>query len=248
MADGSSLIPKHGGYRALKSFQVAQLIYDLTVRFCDRYVGRRSRTHDQMVQAARSGVQNIAEGSQVSGTSKKLELKLTNVARASLEELRLDYQDFLRQRGLPQWPPDHPALQRFKARRCTTLDEVRSWVREERQQWRRTEGLRDCSPDWHGPARTDTDAATSDLCRSVSGPCQSVSRPCRSTPRDPSPAVPPAYPTLAANAALSLLNVACHLLDRQLAAQAAAFEREGGFTERLYRARSAQRGPRRPIS
>ncbi|MBI4515417.1 MAG: four helix bundle protein, partial [Deltaproteobacteria bacterium] len=125
MAEREPLIPKHGGYRKLKSFQVAQLVYDVTVRFCDRYISRRSRTHDQMVQAARSGVQNIAEGSQASGTSKKTELKLTNVARASLEELRLDYEDFLRQRGLPQWPPDHPALVRFKARRCTTVEEVR---------------------------------------------------------------------------------------------------------------------------
>jgi hypothetical protein len=81
------LIPKHGGYRSLKSFQVAQLVYALTVRFCDRYIGKRSRTHDQMVQAARSGVQNIAEGSQASGTSKKTEIMLTNVAWASLEEL-----------------------------------------------------------------------------------------------------------------------------------------------------------------
>jgi len=84
------LIPKHGGYRKLKSFQVARLVYDVTVRFCDRYIDRTSRTRDQMVQAARSGVQNIAEGSQASGTSKKMEMKLTNVARASLEELKLD--------------------------------------------------------------------------------------------------------------------------------------------------------------
>src|SRR5882672_557053 len=98
------LIPPHGGYRKLKSFQVAQLIYDVTVRFCDRYIEKRSRTHDQMVQAARSGTQNIAEGSEASGTSKKTELKLTDVARASLAELRLDYEDFLRQRGMPQWP------------------------------------------------------------------------------------------------------------------------------------------------
>jgi len=68
VADQEPLIPKHGGYRKLKSFQVAQLVYDLTVRFCDKYIGRRSRTHDQMVQAARSGVQNIAEGSQEDGT------------------------------------------------------------------------------------------------------------------------------------------------------------------------------------
>lgn len=77
------LISGHGGFRPLKSFQVAQLCYDVTVRFCERYIERRSRTHDQMVQAARSGVQYIAEGSKASGTSKKTELKLTNVARAS---------------------------------------------------------------------------------------------------------------------------------------------------------------------
>src|SRR5947209_4849140 len=120
-----SLLPKHGGYRKLKSFQVAQLVYDVTVRFCERFVDRQSRTRDQMVQAARSGVQNIAEGSQASGTSKKTELKLTNVARASLEELRLDYEDFLRQRGLPLWSPDHPSLVRVKARLCSTVAHVR---------------------------------------------------------------------------------------------------------------------------
>ena len=108
MTANEPLIPKHGGYRKLKSFQVAQLVFDITVRFCDRYIEKRSRTHDQMVQAARSGVQNIAEGSQASGTSKKL-TQLTNVARASLEELRLDYEDFLRQRGLPLWDRDNPA-------------------------------------------------------------------------------------------------------------------------------------------
>src|SRR5258707_14186421 len=108
MPEKESLIPKHGGYRKLKSFQVAQLVYDVTVRFCARYIEKRSRTHDQMVQAARSGVQNIAEGSQASGTSKKMELKLTNVARTSLEELRLDYEDFLRRRGLGVWAREDP--------------------------------------------------------------------------------------------------------------------------------------------
>ena len=106
-----TLIPLHGGYRKLKSFQVAQLAYDVTVRFCDRYIEKRSRTHDQMVQAARSGRQNIAEGSQTSGTSKKFELKLVGVARASLEELLLDYEDFLRQRGLALWGKDHRSAQ-----------------------------------------------------------------------------------------------------------------------------------------
>lgn len=137
MTASESLIPKHGGYRKLKSFQVAQLIYDITVRFCDRYIEKRSRTHDQMVQAARSGVQNIAEGSQASGTSKKTELKLTNVARASLEELRLDYEDFLRQRGLPIWNRDDPRRQELIDRRCATADEVATWVREEYDRGRR---------------------------------------------------------------------------------------------------------------
>ena len=146
----SELIPKHGGYRRLRSFQVAQLVYDVTVRVCDRYISPRSRTHDQMVQAARSGVQNIAAGSQASGTSRKMEIKLTNVARASLEELRLDYEDFLRQRAHPIWARDDP-------RRADAVHVV-------------------------------------------------------------------------------------HLLDRQLAAQAAAFEEEGGcFTERLYRRRQSKR-------
>jgi four helix bundle suffix protein len=123
------LIPLHGGYRKLKSFQVAQLAYDVTVRFCDRYIEKRSRTHDQMVQAARSGVQNIAEGSQASGTSKKTELKLTNVARASLEELRLDYEDYLRQRGLAQWPREDARRAELIAARPVTADEVAAWAR-----------------------------------------------------------------------------------------------------------------------
>jgi four helix bundle protein len=124
------LIPKHGGYRNLKSFQIAQLVYDVTVRFCDRCIDRFSRTKDQMVQAARSGVQNIAEGSKASGTSKKTELKLTNVARASLEELRLDYKDFLRQRGLPQWKREDSRRANLVSRRCATADEAARWVKE----------------------------------------------------------------------------------------------------------------------
>ena len=108
MADEGKLIPSHGGYRKLRSFQCAQLVYDATVIFCERFVEKRSRTHDQMIQAARSGVQNIAEGSMASATSKKTELKLTGVARASLEELLLDYEDFLRQRGLRLWAKDSP--------------------------------------------------------------------------------------------------------------------------------------------
>jgi len=106
--DGSGdIIAPHGGYRDLKSYQNAEIVYDATVKFCDRFIDRRSRTHDQMVQAARSGKQKIAEGSMASGTSRKFELKLVGVARASLEELLLDYEDFLRQRGLALWGKGH---------------------------------------------------------------------------------------------------------------------------------------------
>ncbi|MDO8673532.1 MAG: four helix bundle suffix domain-containing protein [Dehalococcoidia bacterium] len=110
MAD-DRLIPPHGGYANLKSFQMSEIVYDGTVVFCDRFIDRRSRTHDQMVQAARSGRQNIAEGSQASGTSRKFELKLVGVARASLEELLLDFNDYLRQRNLPLWDKNHPQAQ-----------------------------------------------------------------------------------------------------------------------------------------
>ena len=97
-----------GGYRKLRSFRTATLIYDGTVSFCQRFVDPRSRTHDQMVQAARSGRQNIAEGSRAGGTSSASETRLTNVALASLDELLLDYEDFLRQRRLAQWEKNSP--------------------------------------------------------------------------------------------------------------------------------------------
>jgi four helix bundle suffix protein len=106
--DDGRLLPKGGGYRRLLSFRKAQIIYDLTVAFCRRYLSRDARTTDQMVQAARSGKQNIAEGSMASATSRETEIKLTNVARASLEELLLDYEDYLRTRGLRLWDKDSP--------------------------------------------------------------------------------------------------------------------------------------------
>lgn len=109
------LIPPHGGYQKLKSFQMAEIVYDATVKFCTRFVDKRSRTVDQMVQAARSGRQNIVEGSMASGTSKKTELKLVGVARASLEELLLDYQDYLRQSGLPLWGKDDARAKEVRA-------------------------------------------------------------------------------------------------------------------------------------
>ena len=213
MKDKEPLIPKHGGYRNLKTFQLARLIYDLTVRFCELYVDRFSRTRDQMVQAARSGVQNIAEGSQASATSKKTELKLTNVGRASLEELRLDYEDFLRHRNLPELEPDDPIMKRFKALRCETLEQVQDWVQDERKRQ---------VADLHGQTQTSADIDT---------PVSVGDRPCQSLPSS----------ALAANAALSLVNLDCHLLNKQIESLAEVFEKEGGFSERLYRVRSRAR-------
>lgn len=97
------IIQPHGNYRELLSYQKAEIVYDITYRFCKRFLTRRDRTIDQMVQAARSGKQNIVEGSQASGTSKEMEIKLTGVARASLEELLQDYLDFLRARDHAVW-------------------------------------------------------------------------------------------------------------------------------------------------
>lgn len=209
MNEPEKLIPPHGGYRKLKSFQVAQLAYDVTVRFCDRYIEKRSRTHDQMVQAARSGVQNIAEGSQASGTSKKMELKLTNVARASLEELRLDYEDYLRQRRLAQWPREDTRRAELIAARPATADDVAEWVKEVHARGRHH------AQDGRGKARPNSTEST-----------------------------PSTFPEIAANGALALLAVACALLDRQIATLEKNFVEEGGFTERLYRARTERRNCR----
>lgn len=214
--DREGLIPRHGGYRKLLSFQVAQLAYDVTVRFCDRYIDRFSRTRDQMVQAARSGVQNIAEGSQASATSKKTELRLTQVARASLEELRLDYEDFLRQRGLPQWSEEEPLRQELIDRRCKTADEIAAWV---------VAAAKRRGPSGHR-GRSGHDGSSVEL----------------STASTTSTLSTRTYPELSANAALVLLAVACALLDRQVARLADDFEQGGGFTERLYRVRKQKRG------
>ena len=129
----TDLIAKHGGYENLKSYQMATLVYDLTVEFCARFVDTRNKTNktdrtdetyksyywnrqaDQMIQAARSGQKNIAEGSSTSGASKQNEIKLVTVARASLAELLGDYEDFLRQRGLRQWGKNDPEALRVRA-------------------------------------------------------------------------------------------------------------------------------------
>lgn len=126
-----NFIPPHGGYEDLLSFQKARIVYDGMVRFCDRFLDRRDRTRDQMVQAARSGKQNILEGSQASGTSKETEIKLINVARASLEELLEDYRDFLRVRALRLWEKEcREALfvRRLGARKDTSYETYRTYI------------------------------------------------------------------------------------------------------------------------
>lgn len=183
----SGVIGPHGGYRDLKSYQNTEIIHDATVVFCDRFVDRRSRTHDQMVQAARSGKQNIAEGSMASATSKKTELKLVGVARASLEELLLDYQDFLRQHNLPLWPKDHPQAQ-----------QVRKLAYSPNRSYSTYKSLIESSPE------------------------------------------------TAANTLICLIHQANYLLDQQLRQLDKQFLAEGGFTEKLYRARSQTRQPTQP--
>ena len=103
-----TFLPQHGHYRNLRVYQVTEMIYDITFHFCQRFLQKGDRTIEQMVQAARSGKQNIAEGNQAAATSSETEIKLTNVAKASLEELLDDYEDYLRVRGLQQWGPLHP--------------------------------------------------------------------------------------------------------------------------------------------
>ncbi len=188
MNDSNKIIPPHGGYRKLRSFQTAQVVYDATVVFCERFIERSSRTRDQMVQAARSGVQNIAEGSVASATSKKTELKLTNVAKASLEELLLDYEDFLRQRGLPLWSKDSPQAM-----------EVRNRYKSDQSD-------------------------SSD----------------RSDHSDPY-SIRTASPEAAANTLICLINQATFLLRRQIQKLEESFLNEGGFTERMYKARMNNR-------
>lgn len=112
--ENSKIILPHGGYQKLVSYRNAMIVYDLAVIYCEKYVDKYSRTKDQMVQAARSGKQNIAEGSMAAGISKETEIKLVGVARASLEELLIDFQDFLRQKNLPLWSKDDPIARQVR--------------------------------------------------------------------------------------------------------------------------------------
>ena len=209
MSEKEKIITNRGGYRKMRSFVIAQLVYDLTVKFCDRYISIKSRTHDQMVQAARSGVQNIAEGSQTSGTSKKSEIRLTDVARASLEELKLDYEDFLRQHGFKKWDRNNIFRQELVDKRFTEAGDVVNWVREIHKRV----NSKQSKLSEHSKQENTTFTKFTKI----------------------------TYREIAANAILTLTNVACYLLDGHLATLEKDFEKNGGFSERLYRVRTEQR-------
>jgi len=172
---------KHSGFRKLKAYQVAELCYDFTCRFCNRYVPFKDRHHDQMVQAARSGYQNLAEGSEDSATSRKLEMNLTNVARSSLGELANDYVKYLARRRLRHWQKGQSVFEEGRALHPETLEEAAAWVN---------------APDAQ----------------------QSVEE-------------------RAANLGAILSAQAHWLTERLLDRQARDFEVQGGFSERLYKAR-----------
>lgn len=110
----TTFLPQHGHYRNLRIYQVTEIIYDITYHFTQHYLEKGDRTIDQMIQAARSGKQNISEGNQAAATSSETEIKLTNVAKASLEELLNDYEDYLRVRNLPQWDARHPRYEKMR--------------------------------------------------------------------------------------------------------------------------------------
>jgi four helix bundle suffix protein len=189
MSEPERLLPKHGGYKNLLSYQLAELIFDITVVFCEKYVPVRDRTNDQMVQSGRSGFQNIAEGSVDSGVSKKSEIKLTGIAIGCMDELAKDYKKYLQKKKLEKWPPQHPALLDLKGRHVKSLEEFRQWVKSV----------------WAASGKT----------------------------------LPPDQ--IAANGALSLLNLALYLTGKQLAALEKTFLEEGGITERMYRLRKEAR-------
>lgn len=188
----------HGGYRKLRSYKVAEAVYDATVVFCRRFHARDRRMADQMVQAARSGVRNISEGSGAAATSRKSEMLLTNVARASLsDELLRDYESFLTQNGLRVWPKDSREALAMRARLAQD----------------------------HAPNLPPAPPGGVRL-RGLAGLSEFVEQ---------------AAPELAANAMLCAVNQAAYLLKRQLESQGQTFLKSGGFTEKLYGARSQAR-------
>ena len=190
------LLFPHGGYRKLITYKLGVLIYDATVAFCNQYISIKSRTHDQMVQAARSGVANIVEGSQVSGTSKKIELKLVDIACGSQNELLFDYERFLEQRELPVWNPESAPAKLVRETRPKTLQELRRLM-----------------------VNLVSDLSDQSDLSDKNNIKQEV----------------------AANTMICLIYQEIFLLNRQIARLGGDFEKNGGFTERMYRIRMKKR-------
>jgi len=178
---------KHSGFRNLRAYQLSELCYDFTCRFCELYIDVKDRHYDQMVQAARSGFQNIREGSELSATTKKLELNLTNVARGSIGELHKDYKKYLERKRLPLWEKENAELfAEARGLRPENLKKAAEWInRSDRKQSREER---------------------------------------------------------AANLGAILSAQAHYLIERLMERQAADFEKNGGFSERLYKARIKNRG------
>lgn len=183
MSEETRLIPPNGNYRELLSYRKAEIVYDVTFEFCSRFLAKRDRTIDQMIQAARSGKQNILEGSKASRTSSEMKIKLTNTARASLEELLDDYHDFIRARKLSLWGKDSR-----EAKFVRNLG---------------------ANPDV-------TYAQYEEFCET---------RP----------------PEVVANIAICLIHQTNYLLDQQIRRLERDFVKDGGFRERMTRARLQQR-------
>ncbi len=212
--DENIIIPAHGGFKKLRSFAVSLAVHDGTVIFCERFIRKTSRTRDQMAQAARSGVQNIVEGSLASGTSKKSELKLTNVARASLGELIQDFEDYLRQNSLLIWDKDSSIVRAMRRRLAGKL------------------------PPPGGNSRVLQEAPGQGR-QVLDEPLLAALEAMRTKP-----------PETCANIMLCLAHQASFLLGRQLERLERDFLEKGGFTERMYHARtkSRQGGVREPVA
>ena len=233
----TGFIPDHGGYQSLLSYQRAVVVYDATVAFCRDFFEKRDRTVDQMVQAARSGKQNIIEGSMASGTSKETELKLTNVARASLEELLEDYRDFLRIRRATEWDKD--SKEALYVRRL-----ARGLAKNGTHATHATDGTASESSPADGTHGTDGTARDSSPVSRPSPVSRSLS---------PSPIV--TYETfrlfedrpaeVRANICISLIRQTNYLLDQQIRRLEQDFLRQGGLRERMTRARIEAREQQR---
>ena len=190
------------GLRRRLSLQAAQLVYDLTVQFCNRYVSGRSETYDQLAQMAHTAVENIVEGGRASRGSKEEEVEFTRAARVNLIDLRLRYEDFLRERGLRLWDACDPRCEELIAQRPGSADVVAAWIRDTRERAVRDAEGRSGAPGRQGPSASS------------------------------GPSGPATLPEIAANAALVLIAVARGVLDKQLAAEMAALEGEGGAGDR----------------